>query len=120
MNLDDLDKICAEKILGWSLITPNDSRLPLYYKDFDGEWPQVGQYQPTRNIAQAWDLAEKFDFFNLWYDKTNTLLHEAFGGKWECTVVPHRDLNDKRMYEYADTAPLAIVRACLRAKGIEF
>lgn len=61
-------------------------------------------WQPTRNIAQAWILLEKFELFRV-YGQLNKIF-----------LVTVHDGSD--YYEGAgDTAPEAIVRACLKANG---
>lgn len=96
MNFEELDKLAAEKVMGWS--------YPRY--ETVG---RVIDWQPTRNIVQAWEVLEKSGFYMaIHFDPKET--KERF-----IAVVPRYPSG---IQIDAPTAPLAIVRACLRAKGV--
>lgn len=113
-DLDELDRLAAEKVMGWD-------RLPF------GEWCPGNpkgrhvwpvnpmEWQPTRDIAQAWLLQEKI---------VSELKGASFevalmmSGKWTCAFW-QLGLDKLVAISNADTAPEAIVKAALRAKGIE-
>ncbi len=111
LSLDDLDKLAAEKIMGWHLPygTENDARN-YCYKDSD---ETRESWQPTRNIAQAWRILEKFD------DVIKLERIPEADGEWSCII--DREIYDgllysnKRFQKICATAPEAITRACLKA-----
>jgi hypothetical protein len=74
-------------------------------------------WMPTRNIAQAWELLEKFPAFQLFRR------YPEVKSRHECVLYTAEDPNTAQKESLhiceADTAPLAIVKACLKAKGIE-
>jgi hypothetical protein len=65
-------------------------------------------WQPTRNIAQAWECLQKLGYEYKLYS-TN--------GSHGCVVWPFAA--DYDYISEADSAAEAIVRACLRAKGVD-
>lgn len=95
-ELDKLDRLAAEKIMGWRLNGEIET----------SSWVggpvelHVGLWWPTRNIAQAWQLISRLYHLAI-------RIHNTTGG-W-CAVVGFE-------MEVEQTAPLAIVKACLRAK----
>lgn len=114
MTNDELDRLAAEKIMGWKGI---------YLNEFGSAWilpssspgcvfKEREDWQPTRNIAQAWDLLEKFKHWSLC-----TGLHEDTQHTVFCGIG--KDIGHITWEAKAETAPLAIVKACLKAKGIE-
>ncbi len=121
MTLDEIDKLAAEKIIGWQNLGGeyhNGDKHPLEpirYGDNSpgGRWWNV--WQPTRNIAQAWELLEKQKF-----GKYFVIMQE--GDKYGCELSrPEEDYPPWVTKEtaWADTAPEAITRACLKAVGVE-
>lgn len=121
-DLDKLDRLAAEKIMGWTaedeeggLSWTFKERATGYYvnKDDDWKWDGWEHWSPTRNIAQAWELLEKFPSYQIFC---------RFGAlpKHECVVYTSEDQPLQGVIPSAETAPLSIVKACLRAKGIEF
>ncbi len=110
-DLDRLDRLAAEIIMGYK---PNNFGHVAYglkvkgqYEIFYGD--SSDYFEPTRNISQAWELLEKFKDVTYYYP------HIWFGGKYWHAYV------DKNILWAAEekTAPLAIVKACLLAKGVE-
>ena len=104
MDLDKIDRLAAEKVMGW-----------VYSNGHAGDesmecWPY---WQPTRNIAQAWECLEKFvpkHDFSVEF-QSNYGVDDATG--WSVAI------DGVSTVQFAETAPLAIVLACLRAKNIE-
>lgn len=95
MTLDELDKLSAEKIMGFT--------VDQYYYELTDHF----EWQPTHNISQAWECLQKLGYEYSLYS-TN--------GRHGCVVWPFG-----ANYDYvseADSAAEAIVCACLRAKGI--
>jgi hypothetical protein len=87
--------------------------LPAHLRLYGGK----GTWRPSKDIAAAWELVED-------------LYKQA--GEWISTTRSHKGnycagvigtVSDWDWWEYsseADTAPLAITRAYLKAKGVEF
>lgn len=110
-TLDELDRLAAEKIMGWT-----------YTETFNLAGVEVGPgiieknnpaycWQPTRNIAQAWELLEKFPAMQFF------MRNPGVSPRFECILYRHPEENSVFINE-AETASLAIVKACLKAKGI--
>lgn len=94
-NLDELDQLSAQ------IMEFDVSNL-----DCDGY-----KWQPTRNILQAWRVAETFPEFTI----------SKFSNHFKAVVAILDDTGEDyiRFLVSAETAPLCIVLACLKAKGIE-
>lgn len=114
MTLDDLDRLAAEKVMGWQIVkahTQHDDGFyymggkPSVIEVYDKPKIKVENWQPTRNIAQAWECLEKMEGS---YNVTWNHLHN----EWFCSLW------DKSHTATASTAPEAIVRAVLKAKGV--
>jgi hypothetical protein len=104
-NHRNIDALVAEHVMGWWLA-----------KDEDGEWCfmdgadfvcfnfDVPHY--STDIAAAWEVVEKMGHVGLnWDDTTNS------PARWQCIM--------ERGEYYADTAPMAICLAALKAKGVD-
>lgn len=105
MTLDEMDRLCAEKIMGWDSVR---TEIGIFLSAGGIRW------KPTRNIAQAWEVLEKVDLtFNISKDKDHS---KAPWIVWFDEFVDKFGINRDAT---ADTAPLAIVKACLKAKGVE-
>jgi len=92
-ELDALDRRVAEKVMGY----PANYGGPL----------NCLNYQPTRDIAQAWQCLEKFQY--------QALGHHDKDQVWTVWMY-HGEL---RVEAQAETASLAICMAALKAKGVE-
>ncbi len=101
-ELDRLDKLAGEKIMDW----PDSCRAA------DGSYPDGNgqQWQPSRNIAQAWECLEKFQKFG------PSIRFSCDTYSWDCWF-PYSDF--PRPKDESATAPLAIVKAALAAKGVD-
>lgn len=106
MTIDELDKLAAEKIFGWVYF--DIPRTRAYWSDGENHIIDDVDWNPTENIAQAWECLEKFETWRIYND--------AVDDKIEVHVLSERDI---RYGAFAVTAPLAIVKACLKAKGID-
>lgn len=67
----------------------------------------------STDIAAAWELVERL---YVQWDGFFALLCDT--GHWHCEGV--EDFMENRVHAIADTAPLAICRAFLRAHGVEY
>lgn len=108
MKLDDLDRLAAEKIMGWEM------RYQVWYNfspnkpiDVRHDYLMSHQWKPTRNIVQAWECLDKVrdneQSRKLWQNHGNS--------DWSCEIGGH--------WSYGGTIQKAIIRACLYTKGIE-
>lgn len=109
-ELDKLDHLAAEKIMGWFLTdygawvtvtrsTTNKGDDIFHHYKVD--------YQPTRNIAQAWELLEK-----LGLNRYRLYKHSK---DFQLVIQTKSDFFEAQ----AETASLAITKACLKAVGVD-
>lgn len=102
----ELDTLVAEKVMGWTYRTFPDGACPLVKHWYCGE--QYMLMQPfSTSIASAWQVVEKLkaNGNNVWVEWAGTV--------WVCgTTSVFPDIE-------ADTAPLAICLAALKACGVE-
>lgn len=97
--MDELDKLAAEKVMGRM---PHDCNV---YRDKNG----FIYWQPTRDIAQAWELLEKlnhaYQIYHYNDGVTEVMIYDPdqgpIGGKSKKVVAE------------------AITKACLKAVGVE-
>jgi hypothetical protein len=110
LSNDELDKLAATEVMGfvWSKIRIGDTDTEIHGYCLPGEERKKlhHRWQPTRNIAQAWEMLDKFPEFRIDQEEGPKYLNVIIWDKGEM------------YYGTADTAPLAIVRACLKAKGV--
>lgn len=111
-QLDRLDRLCAEKIMGWTTVRGDYDHG--YWRDEAGYFDKIARnrYQPTRNIAQAWELHQKV------MRKTRDceiLIFNRQPDTYECRIK----YSDQTFSSTEKTMQLAIVLACLKAKGVE-
>lgn len=106
----ELDALVAEKVMGWKReLTPSGC---LWFS-FSGhplanaiKGPDCPPY--SIDIAAAWEMIPHLPQLQLWYNGPNA------AEKWHCVVYP-KDGRSKGAV--ADTAPLAICLAALKAVG---
>lgn len=111
-ELDRLDALCATAIMGWKLIQMHNA-IDCWDDGTRNKIP-VSCWHPTRLIDQAWEVLEKFTTID------KMIRQEGTSGKWICKIRPGQVATIHNFgYAEAETAPLAIVRACLVAKGVE-
>lgn len=105
MTLDEMDKFCAEKIMGAEI---GINGLGQHYIAIDGKIYWSNTYKPTIDIAQAFEVLEKFLKYDpeLAYDNTQDKWHVVF---WE---VPRLSA------AISDIASLAIVKACIKIQEL--
>jgi hypothetical protein len=106
MNLREIDRLVAEKVMGWE---PEEIEGSVYLSGYvlykREEPPHIPDYQfkPSTNIQDAWLVVEKFPCLQL------TKLAE---NRYTCRFY----LGDTA---YAETAPLAICLAALKSVRVE-
>lgn len=107
MTLDELDKLAAEVIMHY----PKMHHVYTYYDMTTG----ITEYwQPTRNIAQAFECLEKLN--PKYFDISKT---EYAGSPLYVVSVAGTDIGSYDTKATDKDAALCIVKACLRAKGVE-
>lgn len=122
MNLRKIDRLVAEKVMGWRLKSfpgegggfsawlNDDGKIIKYENNCTLHAQPYDFWKPTTNIADAWQVVKEF------YEKgdkvtvTNTL-----GGNWCCYISTGLG----QFSAIAETAPLAICLAALKACDIE-
>lgn len=115
-ELDRLDRLAAEHCMGWRPMQPNNGNVfPGCYEETFNEgktWIVAkSNWRPTRDIRQA------FECYQAVFETTPTdITLKTFYAAWQCTIFG--DGCESTSGECA-TAPEAIVKACLRAKGVE-
>lgn len=98
-ELDKLDKLAGAHIMGF----PNG-----FVSRFFERSDEHGPWQPTRNIAQAWKLLDKIN--DTEFELLRCFYTDASKTYWEAGFF------NLDIYDRSETAPLAITKACLKAK----
>lgn len=116
----DLDKLVAERVMGWHLVDINTGDVP-YWVWFDSNshlQTEAVLWKPSEWISCAWQVVEK------WIKDFDIPGHDPFilmcnpKGLWECSFNVEWTWEGPEMLDTivrADTAPLAICRAALKA-----
>jgi hypothetical protein len=97
----ELDRLVAEHVMGWEYKW--DGWITNY-----NIW--ISDFSPSTDMSDAWLVVEKIKGEDHFVNLYNTITKE-----WYCKV----ETTDKKKFAYAETAPLAIVKASLKAKGVE-
>jgi hypothetical protein len=111
MDNREIDKLIAEKVMGWcqdpfgNWINPN------------GEFCHAdGMFIPTEDISAAWEVVEQLA--QMGHDvKINRLIH--WNTDYECLIGKDNWVDMDYKYVGSDTAPMAICLAALKAVGVE-
>lgn len=103
----ELDALVAEKVMGWTRHV-SDDRGDAYSESW-GFGPNlltdslfVHEFEPSVDIAAAWQVIEKADEFEMW---------NHTGKSYGCRLT----FGNREAFAKADTAPLAICLAALKA-----
>lgn len=128
-EMGKLDRLCATEIMGWNEKPIGNTGLFWW----DESSIETSKWQPTRNIAQAFEVLEK----TRTYIATQSAAGEQYileviyandgvlNGDptmpWTCQGQYYFDKDEPLISfaEEAETAPLAIVKACLSVAGVE-
>lgn len=109
----ELDALIAEKVMGWhrEFVTDPSSNYSFWnYVDADGRGMYTPEeWEPSTSISAAWEVVEKLQTLGIKCWMKNYI---AIPG-WHCVVIG----GDFEFEEAADTAPLAICLAALKAVG---
>lgn len=122
----EMDALIAEKVMGWMWVYktgwelagyPVFDKLPFDAIEYDDSDYAITPY--STDIAAAWQVVEKvFDNFAAWMTVGNNPDFMRYRGKYFSTVHGGKleyDSPSCNITCYADTAPLAICRAALKA-----
>lgn len=109
MTLDELDRLAAEKVMGWTFVRMH-AQIDCWDDGTPNKIPR-DCWQPTRNIAQAWECLEKHG--------TTAVINFIPGHGASCVVFSKLNENIEPISLQATTAPEAITRACLAARGVK-
>lgn len=101
MDLRKIDQLVAEKVMGWKL-TPYGWDVPENKYNLGFEW-NLPHF--SSSIENAWQVAEKFKYYKVEKDRDS----------YYCELL----CNDGFVYIEAETAPLAICLAALKAYEID-
>jgi Phage ABA sandwich domain len=117
MNLREIDRLVATKVMGWKIleIKHTDSGVIGGFYDDGEKLIGVGEWSPTSDIRVAWQVVEKLRDRYVYMNLTNN--DDSY-----CCELMEQDLeNSSRYFTYyadAETAPLAICLAALKAVGV--
>lgn len=119
MNADEmeagreLDALVAEKVMEWMWYDGRGTGGPSYWQDKDGEYSWCAYWNPSTEIADAWEVVEALR------DKgfiVNILIDSPENSTLVSCSLHKPDLYETMIVEQiAETAPLAICRAALKA-----
>jgi hypothetical protein len=122
MNYHNINKAIAEKIMGWEAFKDDDGTIiswvteygNLFFSDDEGS-----EWQPSTDMADAWQVVEKMAEDNEWVlnELEHSLDHEGRINGFYC-YFHHLEIGSGGSVK-AETAPLAICLAALKAKGID-
>ncbi|EZP77579.1 hypothetical protein H839_08099 [Parageobacillus genomosp. 1] len=113
MNLREIDRLVAEKVMGWE---PEEIEGSAYLSGYvlykREEPPHIPDYQfkPSTNVADAWKVVEKLREKELYVDI------DTFAEHYDVRVVSGPN---EVGHSLSETAPLAICLAALKAAGVE-
>ena len=127
----ELDAKIAEKVMGWKIYTPTNGygdAFTLEYYSQPGEdikialaevqkWAigklrAVSKWNPSTNIAHAWEVVEKLkEDHPRWYFE----LHWRHDAKYRFQITEMHVGYNNTLIDWGETAPLAICLAALKA-----
>jgi hypothetical protein len=113
MDNKEINKLIAEKIMGWEWIKNTFSlpeTIPNVWKTDNG---YRSSFRPAQDIEDAWKVVEKFDMVDV---------NKDFNGQYECVIyVCNKQGNPIDCWiENGETAQLSICKAVLKAHSINF
>jgi hypothetical protein len=115
----ELDALIAEQVMGWTKRSiPDEIVGPEWYWCSEaGPKQLVSSWRPSTEIHWAWMVVER-----LRGQHCCTKLYSDHGYVWECTLIKEFDdphAGEQPLFGQAETAPLAICLAALKAVGVE-
>lgn len=109
----ELDRLIGEKVMGWACKDAYGCDGLVWFDASGSELIDYGPtaygWSPSTNIAHAWEVVERvrlqdYGSLELWWDA---------GAEWWCALFRFKSETPEMLT--ADTAPLAICRAALKA-----
>lgn len=122
MNKREIDRLIATKIMGYEVDEKwteeiNDDFMYVGVWISDAPAETEGPFAPSEDISDAWQVVDKvresrnFDLSDAWDENDKKIFYSHF--QYDDSVIV-------RTYSaYAETAPLAICLAALKAYGVE-
>lgn len=110
MNLKEINRLIATKVMEWS-VYKEKSGFEWYAVVEDGKFKfirSVVTFEPTTDIRDAWKVVDKFVNDDIYFE----MVKPDKDGSFICLIGM---LNEPTK---ADTAPLAICLAALKAVGV--
>jgi Phage ABA sandwich domain len=102
MNLHEIDRLIATKVMGWKLCKYGFWETEFGNLDSETEW------NPTESLDDAWVILDKFEEYEL-----NA---SPFKNEYRCKVKKN---DEWFLAESTESSALAICIAALKAYGIE-
>lgn len=108
----ELDRLIAEKVMGWKLVDPIKYPADKYCGFPPGQqFDYIPKY--STEIAAAWPLMERITKDKRFYYGVEMITHLHSNGWLIVVFGESKKYHD--IYVFAETAPLAICRATLKA-----
>lgn len=116
MDNREIDKLVAEKVLGWTI----DNHAGFPDIPFEPDWIrknevmyEVGEFSPSENMDHAWEIIDKWDREGRYFS-----IHKHVDGgfvvKSEIDSAPY-----EKVFGESYSAPMAICLAALKIAGVE-
>lgn len=113
--MQNINELVATHVMGWrkETVANISELLPFYDVWVEGEtkYVRVENFNPSTNIADAWEVVEKLSQFDqkylVWHNESKVWCFVFAGGTF------------LRYSADAKTAPLAICLAALKAVGVD-
>jgi hypothetical protein len=121
----ELDALVAEKVMGWTVDPIYRMYTGSVVRHAAGHNLET-RFNPSTDITAAWEVVEKMRALGLWVEIN--LGYEFDGPSIDCIIGEYGAAGgiieglrhgEKQWSEEADTAPLAICLAALKAKGVD-
>lgn len=109
----EMDALIAERVMGWE-IHPHKTHY-IHNDGKTGYFVPCGEFQPSEDIAAAWQVVERMRYKNFYSQHTDLTLASENEEWWSWTFIDHNPLAGYSEKATAETAPLAICRAALLA-----
>lgn len=112
LDTQHIDFLVAKKIMGWDLTATGGGEFGWREWIDANSWTVIPQrnWKPSTEIADVWKVMEKFPF-----GQWAVILASCERG-WQCKIY---SLDGPEEYSIAETAPLAISLAALKAAGVD-
>jgi hypothetical protein len=116
MKMSKIDRLVAERVMGWPTIdfaanvcNGGYVRGACAYRGADHPTDRCGIWQPSINIADAWEVVERMRSRGFAFDCGGPFVWENMKFAWWCSFCGKAEIS------HAQTMPIAICLAALRA-----